>query len=215
MKTILLLLLAACLMSCKKKNLDKGSAALAADRLANSGSFTEFSKNFISHFRGMANYHRALLLPQQKQAFIAVLAAAENKDAAIGLVYRNYGLNLAQLLTLKNKADNDLLLLFQQNPWLQYFEDTQIKNCILAALDRQEEKQPDRKWKCMKEIICSVSPDILGIEALRQRAKEGISAAGIATSQRLAQRAGWVGFVVTLLDYGSCACAATPSPCSL
>ena len=62
----------------------------------------------------------------------------------------------------------------------------------------------DEIWGCVKESIGLGSAGILGIAGLKELAKNGIQAAVINVSKWLAKKAGWVGAVITVFDFGSC-----------
>lgn len=59
-------------------------------------------------------------------------------------------------------------------------------------------------WGCVKDSIGLGTASILGIAGLKELAKGGIQAAVISVSKWLAKKAGWIGAVITAIDFGSC-----------
>ena len=62
----------------------------------------------------------------------------------------------------------------------------------------------DEVWECLRGAIGFGSAGILGIAGLTKLAKVGIQEIVITASKFLAKNAGWLGIMISILDFGSC-----------
>jgi hypothetical protein len=62
----------------------------------------------------------------------------------------------------------------------------------------------DEAWDCLKGAVGFGTAGVLGVAALKKLAGEGIQAVVLTVSKWLAERAGWFGLAIMLIDFGSC-----------
>lgn len=77
-------------------------------------------------------------------------------------------------------------------------------NTIGASGYQANQLDASKVWECLKDAIGIGSASILGIAGLQKLAQEGIQTAVVTVSKWLAKRAGWIGAVIVVLDFGSC-----------
>jgi hypothetical protein len=62
----------------------------------------------------------------------------------------------------------------------------------------------DEAWDCLKGAAGFGTAGILGVGALKKLVGEGFQAVVLTVSKWLAERAGWFGLAIMLIDFGSC-----------
>jgi hypothetical protein len=148
-----MLLTTAILYSCTKNSATViTTEEQAVDQLVRSGSFVDFSKNFIPDVMSLMNYHRTIKIQKKEQDFLSQVNLAKDDESQLANTYHAFSLSYDNALLLKNKIDNDLLMLFNKAPFLLHFDDNQVQSIIVKALETGK-SSPDPVWiQAKKEI---------------------------------------------------------------
>jgi hypothetical protein len=138
--------------SCKKDAANITTEDQAVQQLLQSESFVDFSKNFVPDVTSLLLYHRSVKMQHRSDDFLKQVSQANNDESNLATAYQAFSLNFENTVSLKNKIDNDLLRLFNQNHFLAGFNEIQTQNIILNALDVAR-TSTDPKWLQVKEEI--------------------------------------------------------------
>lgn len=147
-----IIITAAIFYSCKKDAAPITTEDQAVQQLMRSESFVDFSKNFIPDVTNLLTYHRSIKIQHRSDDFLKQVNLANNDESQLAATYQVFSLSFENAVLLKNKIDNDLLRLFNQNNFLANFNETQTQNIILNALDAAR-TSTDPKWQQVKEEI--------------------------------------------------------------
>lgn len=124
------------ILSCTKNTADSMTEEQAVENLVTTQSFQDFSKAFIPDLMTLVNYHRSDIAKNQHAIFIRQLEIAGDDETKITAVYEQFGLRFDNAIALKNKVDNDILALLNQNRFLLQFDETQTKRILLKAMEK-------------------------------------------------------------------------------
>lgn len=138
--------------SCKKDSTHITTEDQAVQQLLQSESFVDFSKTFVPDVAGLLQYHRSIKIQKQSDDFKKQVSLANNDELRLANTYRAFSLNFENAVLLRNRIDNDLLRLFNQNKFLSNFNEVQTQNIILNALDIVR-TSTDPKWQLVKEAV--------------------------------------------------------------
>jgi hypothetical protein len=138
--------------ACKKDAANITTEGQAVQQLMRSESFADFSKVFIPDITNLLTYHRSIKIQHRSDDFLKQVNLANNEESQLATVYQAFSLNFENAAILKNKIDNDLLQLLNQNKFLENFNEIQTRNIILNALD-EARTSTDPKWQQVKEEI--------------------------------------------------------------
>lgn len=147
-----ILLIAFTFYSCKKNITDPITEEQAVQQLLRSESFVDFTKDFIPDLSSLLIYHRTIHTHNRSNDFSRAVNIAGNDEAKLATAYRSSSLNFEKAVLLKNKTDNDLLRLLNKNSYLLRFNEVQIQNIVIKALD-EARTSTDTKWQQVKEGI--------------------------------------------------------------
>lgn len=235
------------LNSCTKHANEAITEEQAVQNLVASGNFIGFTGHFIADFSALMQYHRSGDVLANKTGFLSQVKLAGSNEAALSGTYQSFSLNYETAIALKNKIDNDLLQLLNQNRFLLRFSEQQVHRIIVNAIDAgihsNDEKWLDAKrnfrfemgrglnnqgigtnglrtiganrmavaeltldevWGCVKSALGFGATGILGIAGMTKLAEQGIQQVVITASKWIAERVGWFGVAITLIDFGMC-----------
>lgn len=147
-----IIITAAGFYSCKKDAAPVTTEDQAVQQLMQSENFVDFSKSFIPDVTNLLMYHRSIKIQHRSDDFLKQVNLANNDESQLATTYQAFSLNFENAVLLKNKIDNDLLRLFNQNSFLSHFNEVQTQNIILNALDAAR-TSTDPKWLQVKEEI--------------------------------------------------------------
>jgi hypothetical protein len=150
--SITMIVTGAFLSSCKKDTTHITTEDQAVQQLLQSESFADFSKTFVPDVADLLQYHRSLRIQKQSDDFKKQVSLANNDELKLANTYRAFSLNFENAVLLRNRIDNDLLRLFNQNKFLSNFNETQTQSIILNALDIVR-TSTDPKWQPVKEAV--------------------------------------------------------------
>lgn len=139
-------------VSCTKNTTDSMTEEQAVENLITTQSFHDFSKAFIPDLMTLVNYHRSDITKTQRASLIRQLEIAGDDETKIPAVYEQFGLQFDNAITLKNKVDNDILTLLNQNRFLLQFDETQTKRILFKAMEKGL-GSTGFEWQRTKEAI--------------------------------------------------------------
>lgn len=139
-------------VSCTKNTTEAMTEEQAVENLTTTQSFHDFSKAFIPDLMTLVNYHRSDIAKNQRANFIRQLEIAGDDETKIPVVYEQFGLQFDNAIMLKNKVDNDILALLNQNRFLLQFDETQTKRILLKAMEKGL-GSTGFEWQRTKEAI--------------------------------------------------------------
>jgi len=139
-------------LSCTKKTTDTITEEQAAENLVIAKSFHDFSKAFIPDLMALLNYHRSVKTKNRQAEFINQLRLTGNDETKISAVYEQFDLDFDNAIFIKNKVDNDILSLLNQNRFLLQFDETQTKRIILNAMAKGFGSK-ELEWERTREEI--------------------------------------------------------------
>lgn len=140
------------ILSCTKNTADSMTEEQAVENLVTTQSFHDFSKTFIPDLMELVNYHRSVIAKNQRAGFIRELKTTGDDETKIPAVYEQFGLQFENVITLKNKVDNDILALLNQNRFLLQFDEVQTKRILLNAMEKGFHSK-EFEWQRTKEAI--------------------------------------------------------------
>lgn len=123
-------------VACEKK-LESAKPTLqeVTERMYNSENFTVFAKRFLADFKNMADYYHLSGVQKNRGAFTGSLKDAGDDDTKTESAFAAYSLPMDELLTRKNRVDNDLLELFNKEKILLKYNETEVWTIIRGAID--------------------------------------------------------------------------------
>ena len=123
-------------MACEKKlEASKPTIHEVAERIYTSENFMRFTRNFIADFTSMASYYRSVGLSHNRGLFIGKLKEAGEDEAKLQSAFSAVSISLDEGINRKNRVDNDLLLLFNQERILLKHSETEVWTIIREAID--------------------------------------------------------------------------------
>jgi hypothetical protein len=185
--------------------------------------FPDLAKHFLIDFYNNATYYRTQELQWDQAGFMRAVKKAKDDDCSLGNAFEQYGLNIETAIVKKNRVDNDLLLLLNQNEALRDMGEEEVREILSDALElgmssslpvwvdvrndvatALQRLTIDGVWECAKKALGLGSKSVLGIAGLQALAKQGIQQVVVTVSKWLAKKAGWIGAVIVVLDFTSC-----------
>lgn len=171
--------------SCTKHATEEVTEEQAVQNLVASDDFIVFSHDFITDFAALMQYHRSPVMLSNKNAFLAQVKLAGNSETALTGAYRAFSLDYEKVLVLKNKLDNDLLKLVNQNPFLQRFAEEQVQRILVTAVTTGLQSS-DQRWTDAKAQINLDLKNSLRIKPMQtdgQRSVSVIAAPGLSVDE--------------------------------
>lgn len=214
-------------ISCDKTEKIAVSKTEIANSIAKKESFTEFTKQFIINFTKISKINNSNVIHSN---YIESTISNQNQDSLIfeqSIVFKNRIDN--QCLNLLH--DNPILIDMDSTDVEEIIKDAidiklamtdletlqmklEVNNELNEIMDPESEPNSmeagnpgltiDEVWDCFKRSLGIGSGSILTIAGLQKLATEGVQQVVISLSKWLAKRAGWIGVIVTLIDFSSC-----------
>lgn len=130
-----LLLVLICAGCEKKLEATKPALQEVAERIYATDNFTIFAKRFLVDFKSMADYYQSPGIQKNRGAFIGSLKDAGEGDTKLEAAFANYSLSMEEVVARKNRLDNDLLQLFNQERILLKYSETEVWTIIREAIN--------------------------------------------------------------------------------
>ena len=167
-KSILFAVFSAVLIftACEKNVSDsKPSTKELAASIYSTPSFINFTKAFVLDFKNYADYYRVPSIFNNVASWKSGLQEAADNESVIEKVYARFGLSFEEAISRKNKVDNDLLGLFNQNKILLTYSETEVWEIIKEAINLgYASSLPE--WKELKSIEANAGSLVVRTNAI-------------------------------------------------
>ncbi len=157
-----ILIAASILFACKKNTADVTATEIiteenAVNKLNNAESFTVFSNHFIPDLSAFLVYHKAIKANKLENIFADQIRNANDEDNKLADAYQAVSLNYETAISLKNKIDNDILHLLNENKFLLKFDEEAVRRIIFTTLEMRM-NSTDPALQISKEQIVAKIP---------------------------------------------------------
>jgi hypothetical protein len=194
--------------------------------LAKDPRFRMFAYDFLEHLKQWSSLYK-LEKPEQKTEFIEAIQSSDGEEESVTEIHSSFGLDFEEAMIKQNAVDNDFYTLMLEFPEFQDVDDEETLKIIVDALRIVSKEEPtemelnkvlppgdshepggltaEEIWDCTLEALGMGVGSLISIHAIKKLAAEkGVQTVVVQMSKFLAKKAGWIGAIATLIDFGFC-----------